>query len=380
MRFDTLLRTLVIKGASDIHLQANSPPFLRINGEITASNLENLSSKNIEKFVYSLMNREQRQRFEKEHRIRLIYSIPEICRFRINVFQKQGLIGAAIRVIPLEIPTINDLELPNIFKEMTSWSQGLILVTGPTGSGKSTTLAAIIDHINTTRKAHIETIENPIEFLHPNKSCLVNQRCLVSDSESFSEAIDDILQEDPDIILVEEMNDSETVLGVIKAVEAGYLVFSTLHAYDAVEAIDRIINMFHPSKRTERPRLPSQDIPPPALGRGNVSLPLDPQVNMFPSEPPEQKPRIREQISRILRGVTYQTLLRKKNGSGQIAAFEIITVDSHIKNLINEKKTQEIYSVLQKSDKEENRLLSQSIEKLYEKNIISIEEAKRKMR
>jgi twitching motility protein PilT len=343
MRLDTLLRTLVIKGASDIHLQAGSPPFSRINGEITPSNLDRLSSEDIEGFIGSLMNQEQKQKFERKRQICLIYSISGICRFRVNIFKQQGAISVAIRVIPLEIPSIDELELPDIFKEITFLSQGLILVTGPAGSGKSTTLASIIDHINTARKAHIITIEDPIEFIHSNKSCLIDQRCLETNTESFAVLLKEAVREDPDIILVGEMNDLETISEVIKAAESGCLVFTTLHTYNVVEAIDRIVNAFSP-------------------------------------EPDEVRVQIREQLSRILRGVIYQTLLRKKDGSGQVAAFEIMRVDSNIRELIKKNKVRQIYSLIRKSNKTGNRFLDQSIKELYEEDIISEEEAKSKDR
>lgn len=343
MHIDTLLRTLVIKGASDLHLQADSPPFLRIHGEITLSNLERLSSEDIEKLVYSIMDEEQKQKFKKNHQLCLSYSMPEICRFRINVFRQRGSIGAAIRVIPLQIPTIDELELPPIVKELISPPQGLVLVTGPAGSGKTTTLAAMIDYINTTRRAHIMTIEDPIEFFHSNKSCLVNQRCLDVDAESFAIALKDVLREDPDVILVGEMRDLETISWVIAAAEAGHLVFTTLHTSDAVETVDRI-------------------------------------VNAFPPDPPDQRSEIRRQLSLILRGVIYQTLLRKKDGSGRVAAFEIMLVNSTISKLIKEDKIDQIYSAIQTSDKVGEQLLGQSLKDLCQKGIISLEEAKNKAR
>jgi len=281
INIDTLLRTLVIKKASDLHLQAGSRPIFRVHGELVFSDLAVLSSDDIERFVYSIMDKDKQERFKRTNHIDLAYSLSGIARFRVNVFRQRGCVGAVMRVIPFEISTLDELGLPPIVKELASKPNGLVLVTGPTGSGKSTTLAAIIDYINTNREAHIITIEDPIEFLHTNKCCVINQRELGTDTESFAVALRDALREDPDVILVGEMRDLETISNAITAAETGHIVFATLHTNNAAQTVDRIIDVF----------------------------------------PTHQQPQIRTQLSATLRGVIAQILLRKKDGSGRGAAF-----------------------------------------------------------
>ncbi|MFA5090031.1 MAG: type IV pilus twitching motility protein PilT [Candidatus Omnitrophota bacterium] len=335
---DILLRTLVIKKSSDLHFQAGSPPIFRVNGELSFSDLSPLSSKEIEKYVYSIMTKEQKEEFNKSHRFDFSYSVPGIARFRVNVYQQRGCVGAVMRCIPFEIPTVEELGLPPVIKELATKPNGLILVTGPTGSGKSTTLAAIIGYINNNIKGHIITIEDPLEFLHQNKLCEINQREVGIDTDSFAAALRDTLREDPNVILVGEMRDLETISNAITAAETGHLVFATLHTNDAAQTVDRMIDVF----------------------------------------PPHQQPQIRTQLASTLRAVIAQKLLRKKDGSGRIAAFEIMIVNSAIKHLIKEGSTSQIYSAIQTGRQEGMQNLEQTLKNLCQDGLISVEEAMRK--
>ncbi len=337
---DTLLRTLVIKKASDLHLQAGSPPIFRIHGELEITDLAPLTSEEIEaRFVDTIMDKEQKKKFEDDHHIDLSYAVPGVARFRVNVFQQRGNVGAVMRVIPYEIPTIDELGLPPIVKELASNPHGLILVTGPTGSGKSTTLAAIIDYINARDKAHIITIEDPIEFAFAGKSCLINQRELGKDTNSFADALRDALREDPDVILVGEMRDLDTISNAITAAETGHLVFATLHTNDAAQTVDRIIDVF----------------------------------------PTDQQEQIRTQLAATLLGVVSQTLLKKKDGTGRVAAFEILVANGAVRNLIKTGKTNQINSILQTGRQEGMRLLAQSLKELCRDDIVTAEEAMSKV-
>ena len=337
---DTLLRTLVIKKASDLHLQADSPPIFRIHGELSVTDLAPLTSEEIEeRFFNSILDEEQKETYKRTHHIDLSYSVPGVSRFRVNIFKQRGNVGAVIRVIPFEIPSIDELGLPPVIKELAAKPHGLILVTGPTGSGKSTTLAAIIDHINATRKDHIITIEDPIEFHFPNKECLINQREVGKDTESFATALKDALREDPDVILVGELRDLETISNAVTAAETGHLVFATLHTNDASQTIDRLVDVF----------------------------------------PPHQQEQIRTQLASTLQGVIAQTLLRKKDGSGRVAAFEILVVDTAIKNLIKTGKTHQLYSAIQTGQEKGMQLLTQALKELCQKGIVSKEEAMSKV-
>jgi twitching motility protein PilT len=332
---DILLRTLVIKKSSDLHLQAGSPPIFRVNGELLFSDLGALSPKDIEKYIFSIMTKEQKDEFVKTHRFDFSYSVPGTARFRINAYQQRGCVGAVMRCIPFDIPTPEDMGLPPIVKELAAKPNGLILVTGPTGSGKSTTLAAIIGYINSTIKGHIITIEDPLEFIHQNKLCEINQREVGLDTDSFSSALRDALREDPNVILVGEMRDLDTISNAITAAETGHLVFSTLHTNDATQTVDRIIDVF----------------------------------------PSHQQPQIRTQLSASLRAVIAQKLLRKKDGSGRVAAFEIMIANSAIKHQIKEGNTQQMYSTIQTGRQEGMQTLEQSLKNLYQQGVISAEEA-----
>jgi len=335
---DILLRTLVIKKSSDLHFQAGSPPIFRVNGELSFSDLSPLSSKDIEKYIHSIMTKEQKEEFNRNKRFDFSYSVPGIARFRVNVYQQRGCVGAVMRCIPFEIPTLEELGLPPVIKELATKPNGLILVTGPTGSGKSTTLAAIIGYINSNIKGHIMTIEDPLEFIHQNELCEINQREVGIDTDSFATALRDTLREDPNVILVGEMRDLETISSAITAAETGHLVLATLHTNDATQTVDRMIDVF----------------------------------------PPHQQPQIRTQLASTLRAVIAQKLLRKKDDSGRIAAFEIMIVNSAIKHLIKEGNTHQIYSAIQTGRQEGMQTLEQSLKNFCQNGLISVEEAMRK--
>lgn len=286
-------------------------------------------------YVHSISREEHRKRLTEFNHVDISYDLPGVARFRVNIFRQRGHLGLAMRAIPIEVPTVQELDLPPVVVELATKPNGLILVTGPTGSGKTTTLAAIIDFINTNRKAHIITIEDPIEFLHGNKSCMINQREVGLDTPSFSAALRDSLREDPDVILVGEMRDLDTISNAITAAETGHLVFSTLHTNDVAQSVDRIIDVF----------------------------------------PPHQQPQIRTQLAASLQGIVAQTLLKKKDGSGRVAAFETLIANSAIKNLIKEGKTNQIYNVVQTSRHENMQLMQDSLKNLYKKGTITLEEA-----
>ncbi len=339
---DILLRTLVIKKASDLHLQVGSAPVFRVNGEMHFSNLEPLSRADINGYINRMLTHERKGVLHEKNRIDLSYSIPNLARFRVNIFRQRGEFSIAMRVIPFTIPTLEGIEgiegMPSVVQTLASKPNGLILVTGPTGSGKSTTLAAIINYINFTRNAHIITIEEPIEFLYRNKASLIEQREVGADTVNFSVALRDALREDPDVILVGEMRDLETISNAITAAETGHLVLATLHTNDAVQAIDRIIDVF----------------------------------------PPHQQSQIRAQLASSLQGVIAQILVRKKDGSGRLAGIEIMIANPAVKNLIRESKTQHIYNVMQTSRQDGMQLLKDSLRKLQQDGKVTLEEIKGK--
>jgi twitching motility protein PilT len=281
------------------------------------------------------MSEERRQRFEQHLELDMSYTIPDVARFRINVFQQQNCIGAAIRVIPFKIQTIDELNLPQVLKQLALIPRGLILVTGPTGSGKSTTLAAMIDHINSHRKANIISIEDPIEFVHTDKMSVINQREIGVDAPSFAEALRHVMRQNPDVILVGEMRDLETMASAITAAETGVLVFATLHTNNAVQTIDRIIDVF----------------------------------------PTEQQEQIRLQLSVTLQAIISQTILPRIDGKGRVVAFEIMIALSSIRALIREGKPHQMYSIIQGSGGYGMRTLDQDLVELVKNNIVSYEEA-----
>ncbi len=310
MSFDLadLLIDVVARRASDLHLSAGAPPTIRVRGRLSAlDGYPVLTPAMTREIVYSMLTNGQRQRLETDWQVDFAYSVPRKGRFRVNAYFQRSAVGAAFRLIPFEIQTIGELGLPPVIEELTRRPRGFVLVTGPTGSGKSTTLAAMIDAINETRDDHIMTIEDPIEFLHSHKRCIVNQRELGSDASSFSEALKAALRQDPDVILVGEMRDLETIQTALTAAETGHLVFATLHTQDAPQTIDRIIDVF----------------------------------------PPAQQGQVRAQLSVALQGIVTQQLLPTSDGSARVAACEVLVPTAAVRNLIREGKTHQIYSVMQ---------------------------------
>jgi twitching motility protein PilT len=306
---DVLLQVLD-RRASDLHITAGAKPTVRVRGRLTAlDEFPVLTPTDTREIVYSILGNDQRQRLETDWQVDLAYTIPNRARFRVNAYFQRSAIGAAFRLIPSEIVSIDKLGLPPIVHELTKKPRGFVLVTGPTGSGKSTSLASMIDEINETREEHIMTIEDPIEFLHSHKKCIVNQRELGSDAQSFGAALRSALRQDPDVILVGEMRDLETIQTALTAAETGHLVFATLHTQDTPQTIDRIIDVF----------------------------------------PPHQQHQVRVQLSVALQGIVTQTLLPTADGSGRVVASEVLIPSPAVRNLIREGKTHQIYSVLQTS-------------------------------
>ena len=308
IEFSEILLEVVGRRASDLHLTAGAPPTLRERGALVAINgYGPLTPDDTREFIYSILSTEQRRRLETDLQLDFAYLVPGKARFRVNAFHQRGALAAAFRLIPHQMVAIDDLGLPPIVHTLTRRPRGLVLVTGPTGSGKTTSLAAMLDEINSTRAEHIITIEDPIEFLHTHKKSLVNQRELGSDAQSFGAALRAALREDPDVILVGEMRDLETIATALTAAETGHLVFATLHTQDASQTIDRVIDVF----------------------------------------PPEQQNQIRVQLSVTLQGIMSQTLLPKADGSGRCAAVEILIPTPGVRNLIREAKAHQIPSAIQ---------------------------------
>lgn len=330
-----LLEEVLKRGASDLHITAGVPPILRINGELQKLKLPELSSKETKEMVYSILNAEQREKLETNLELDFSYALPKKSRFRVNVYFQRGSIGAAFRAIPVEIKGIKELNLPTALHDLTKKSRGMIIVTGPTGVGKTTTLATMIDIINERDSKHIITIEDPIEFIHPHKSCIVNQREIHSDTKSFENALKHALREDPDVILLGEMRDIETISSAITAAETGHLVFATLHTQDAPQTIDRIIDVF----------------------------------------PPHQQQQIRIQLSGVLQGVVAQQLMQLNNERGRIPAVELMIATHGIRNIIREAKTHLLYNAMQTGKKEGMITLDQSLEKLYKQGKITLDQA-----
>ncbi len=306
--FADVLLEVIDRRASDLHLTAGAPPMVRVRGRLAGlDGYPTLTPTDTREIVYSILSDSQRQRFENNWQLDFAYQIPGAGRFRVNAYLQRGAVGAAFRLIPFEVVPFEKLGLPPVVGEFAQRPRGLVLVTGPTGSGKSTTLASLIDVINQTREEHIMTIEDPIEFLHQHKKCIVNQRELGSDATSFGDALKAALRQDPDVILVGEMRDLETVSTAITAAETGHLVFATLHTQDAPQTIDRIIDVF----------------------------------------PSAQQGQIRAQLSVALQGIMTQTLLPTADGRGRCVAAEILVPTPAVRNLIREAKSHQIYSVLQ---------------------------------
>ena len=338
MDISELLAFVVKNKASDLHLSSGLPPMIRVHGDIRRINLPAMEHKDVQSMVYDIMNDGQRKFFEENLECDFSFAIPNLARFRVNAFVQQRGAAAVMRTIPTKILSLEDLKCPPIFKDIADQPRGMVLVTGPTGSGKSTTLAAMVNHINENEFGHILTVEDPIEFVHESKKCLINQREIGPHSLSFANALRSSLREDPDVILVGEMRDLETIRLAMTAAETGHLVFGTLHTSSAAKTIDRIIDVF----------------------------------------PGEEKEMVRAMLSESLRAVISQSLLKTKDGTGRVAAHEIMIGTPAIRNLIREAKVAQMYSAIQTGQQFGMMTLDQTLQELVKRNVVSSDEARAK--
>jgi len=331
-----LLKTMVEMDGSDLHIATNTPPQIRVNGRLQRLPLPELQPSETKGLVYSVLTDTQKKRFEETLELDFSFGIRGLARFRCNVFNQRGAVGAVYRLIPEKIRSFGDLGLPSVLGSLAERPRGLVLVTGPTGSGKSTTLAAMIDKINSERHEHILTIEDPIEYIHPHKNCLVNQREVHSDTNSFTNALRAALREDPDIVLIGEMRDLETVESALKIAETGHLTFGTLHTNSAAQTINRIIDIF----------------------------------------PANQQSQIRTQLSLVLEGIVCQALLPRADGKGRVVSLEILVPTPAIRNLIRDDKIHQIYGAMQAGqEKLGMQTANQSLVSLHQRRLITLETA-----
>ncbi|KFB69618.1 type IV pilus twitching motility protein PilT [Candidatus Accumulibacter vicinus] len=338
MDITELLAFSVKNKASDLHLSSGLPPIIRVNGDVRRINLPAMEHKDVHAMVYDIMSDVQRKQYEDTRECDFSFEIPNLARFRVNAFIQNRGAAAVFRTIPSKVLTLEDLNCPKIFKDISDYPRGIVLVTGPTGSGKSTTLAAMINHVNETAYSHILTVEDPIEFVHQPKKCLINQREVGPHTLSFQNALRSALREDPDVILVGEMRDLETIRLALTGAETGHLVFATLHTSSAAKTIDRIIDVF----------------------------------------PAAEKEMVRSMLSESLRAVISQSLLKTKDGQGRVAAHEILIGTPAIRNLIRENKVAQMYSVLQTGQQYGMQTLDQCLTELVKRNIVSMIEARNK--
>jgi twitching motility protein PilT len=338
MDITELLAFGVKNKASDLHLSAGLPPMIRVHGDMRRINLPAMEHKEVHAMVYDIMNDGQRKHYEENKEIDFSFEVPNLARFRVNAFIQNRGAGAVMRTIPSKILSLEDLKAPKIFESIADYPRGMVLVTGPTGSGKSTTLAAMINHKNENELGHILTVEDPIEFVHESKKCLINQREVGPHTLSFNNALRSALREDPDVILVGEMRDLETIRLAMSAAETGHLVFGTLHTSSAAKTIDRIIDVF----------------------------------------PADEKEMVRAMLSESLRAVISQTLLKTKDGAGRAAAHEIMICTPAIRNLIREAKVPQMYSAIQTGGAIGMQTLDQCLTDLVKRNIVSSAEARTK--
>jgi twitching motility protein PilT len=331
---DELLEHMVERNASDLHVTTGTPPVIRVRGEMErVQGYDAFTSEDTQQLLYRILSSEQQKHLELNRQLDFSHSIPGLARFRVNVYFQRESIGAAFRLIPAELKTLEELGIPSSLHQLAEKPRGLVLVTGPTGSGKSTTLAAIIDEINRNRSEHILTIEDPIEFLHRHKRCIVNQREIGPDAVSFAEALRAALRQDPDVILVGEMRDLETIGTALTAAETGHLVFGTLHTQSAPSTIDRIIDVF----------------------------------------PAEQQEQVRIQIASSLQGVVTQALLPTLDGAGRVPALEVLLPDDAVRNLIRQGKVEQVYSVMQTNTGRGMQTMEQSLADLIQRRVVDLE-------
>lgn len=338
MEITDLLTFMVKNKSSDLHLSSDMPPLIRVLGEVRRVNLPALSASEVQAMVYDIMNDRQRKAIEENLECDFSFEVPGLARFRVNAFMQNRGMGAVMRQIPTKILSLEDLKTPEVFKTLALLPRGLVLVTGPTGSGKSTTLAAMVDYVNANEAAHILTIEDPIEFVHESKRSLINQRELGTQTHSFDNALRSALREDPDVILVGELRDLETIRLALSAAETGHLVFATLHTSSAVKTIDRIVDVF----------------------------------------PGDEKDMVRTMLAESLRGVISQTLLRSKDGLSRVAAHEIMLDTPAIRNLIRENKLAQVNSMIQMGQQYGMKTLDMCLADLVKNNLVDIEEARSK--
>lgn len=331
-----LLRTMVQKGASDLHITTGTPPQLRIDGSLIPLKLPNLMPADTKQLCYSILTEEQKVAFETNNELDLSFGVRNLARFRANIFRQRGAVAGAFRTIPFRIPSWEELGLPPVVAEMATRPRGLVLITGPTGCGKSTTLASLIDKINNERRLHVITIEDPIEYLHSNKNCIINQREVGTDTHSFSAALKYVLRQDPDVVLVGEMRDLETIAAALTISETGHLVFATLHTNSCVQSINRMIDVF----------------------------------------PEHQQAQVRAQISFVLEGVVTQQLLPRADGPGRVLACEVMVPNPAIRNLIREDKIHQLYTQMQVGQEKHGMMtLNQCLFNLAQRRLITVEEA-----
>ena len=331
-----LLKAMIDKGASDLHITSGAPPQLRIDGTLVPLRVPPLTPVETKQLVYSILTDAQKVQFEETLELDMSFGVKNLARFRANAFMQRGAVAAAFRVIPFKILSFSELGLPPVIGELCRKPRGLIIVTGPTGSGKSTTLASIIDKINTERRQHIITVEDPIEYLHPHKGCIVNQREVGADTEGFKQALKYILRQDPDVVMIGEMRDLETVEAALTTAETGHLAFATLHTNSAVQTINRVIDVF----------------------------------------PPYQQSQVRAQLSFVLEGICSQTLLPRATGHGRALAVEVLIPNPAIRNLIREDKIHQLYSQMQIGQaKHQMQTMNQSLAMLFQRRLVTMEDA-----
>jgi len=335
IKIEELLQLMVERGASDLHLTVGVPPQIRIDEKLVPTEYEVLTPESCRELVYSMLSESRIKRFEQEKELDFSFGLEGLGRFRVNVFMQKGFVAAAIRLIPFKIGTFEELGLPRVVRKLVKLQKGLVLVTGATGSGKSTTLAAMIDAINEERPCHIITIEDPIEYVHPHKKAIVNQREVGADTYSFNNALKYVLREDPDVILIGEMRDLETIKAALTSAETGHLVFATLHTSDAVQTINRIIDVF----------------------------------------PSHQQEQVRVQLSFVLQAIIAQQLIPRADGKGRVLAAEVLVATPAVRALIRENKVHQIYSIMQTSAQLGMQTMNQALAVLYQRHLITYEDA-----